>query len=76
MAICFAFMFGRLGAVAGSNISAVLFDGYCEHAFYLPSLALIGNLLHTREDVLLLFLALILTVDKSLCFFIFKDARL
>lgn len=45
MAICFAFMFGRLGAVAGSNISAILFDGYCESAFYLPSLALIGNLL-------------------------------
>lgn len=43
MAICFAFMFSRLGGVAGSNISAFLFDGNCELAFYLPSLALIGK---------------------------------
>lgn len=45
MAICFAFMFARLGGVAGSNISAILFDGYCELAFYMPSLALIGKYL-------------------------------
>lgn len=43
MAICLSFMVGRFGGVAGSNLSAILFADYCASAFYVPGVALLGN---------------------------------
>lgn len=41
--ICVALMFGRLGSVIGSNVSAILLNSYCEGAFYLSGSTLIGK---------------------------------
>lgn len=43
MAISISLMFGRLGAVSGSNAAALLLDDYCEMSFYLSGSILIGN---------------------------------
>lgn len=42
MAVSISLMFGRLGGVAGSNLTAVLLDASCQNAFFLPGCALIG----------------------------------
>lgn len=36
-------MFGRLGAVAGSNFTAILLDDHCEIVFYLAGSVLLGK---------------------------------
>lgn len=43
MAMCFALMFGRLGSVTGSSLTAILLDKYCQGAFYTPAISLIGK---------------------------------
>lgn len=43
MAVSISLMFGRLGSVAGSNLTAVLLDASCENAFYLPGCSLISK---------------------------------
>lgn len=43
MAVCISLMFGRLGGVVGSNITALLLDSHCELAFYVPAASLIGK---------------------------------
>ncbi|XP_055304610.1 synaptic vesicle glycoprotein 2B-like [Sitodiplosis mosellana] len=41
MAICISLMFGRLGSVFGSNLTALLLDNNCETAFYLSGVSVI-----------------------------------
>lgn len=43
MAVCIALMCGRLGAVAGANIFAVLIDNYCDLAFLVAALSQFGK---------------------------------
>lgn len=43
MAVSISLMFGRLGGVAGSNLTAILLDASCENAFYLPGCSLLGK---------------------------------
>lgn len=43
MAVCISLMFGRLGAVVGSNTAALLLDNHCEVAFYLSGTSVIGK---------------------------------
>lgn len=43
MAVCISLMFGRLGGVVGSNITARLLVANCEMAFYLPAASLAGE---------------------------------
>lgn len=43
MAVCISLMFGRLGGVVGSNITALLLVSNCEMAFYLPAASLAGT---------------------------------
>lgn len=47
--VCIALMFGRLGSVIGSNVSAILLDYYCEAAFYSSGFTLIGISSHSRN---------------------------
>lgn len=43
MAMCFALMFGRLGSVAGSSLTAILLEKRCQSAFYTAGFSLIGK---------------------------------
>ena len=45
MATCLILMFGRLGAVGGSNFVGLLLDGYCELIFYLYGALIISKLM-------------------------------
>lgn len=43
MATCLILMFGRLGAVGGSNFVGILLDGHCELIFYLYGALIISK---------------------------------
>lgn len=45
MATCLILMFGRLGAVGGSNFVGLLLDGHCELIFYLYAALILCKLL-------------------------------
>lgn len=40
--MCISLMFGRLGAVLGANIVALLLEHHCHTVFYLSGSSLIG----------------------------------
>lgn len=44
MALCLVFMFGRIGAVIGSNIVASLLEANCEWIFVTNTALLIGRI--------------------------------
>lgn len=43
MGISIALMFGRLGAISGANIVAILIKNYCEQTFYLSGSSILGK---------------------------------
>lgn len=49
MATCLILMFGRLGAVGGSNFVGLLLDGHCELIFYLYSALILSKLSRDNE---------------------------
>lgn len=55
MAMCIALMFGRLGAVSGSYIVAILLKNYCESTFYLSGSSILGKVVQFSEFSILLF---------------------
>lgn len=66
MAMCFALMFGRLGSVTGSSLTAILLDKYCQGAFYTAAISLIGrSKLTPYENSRSYFLAFLLLSDSE-----------
>lgn len=51
MAVSMSMMFGRLGSAIGANFVAVLLDNYCEVAFYMSGISLIGNCIYVYRYV-------------------------
>lgn len=43
MAVSMSMMCGRFGSAIGANFVAFLLDNYCEVAFYVSGISLIGN---------------------------------
>lgn len=52
MGVCLSLMSGRLGAVVGSNIVAILVEDHCETTFYLAGSTLICKIKNTTSDKL------------------------
>lgn len=52
MATCMILMFGRLGAVAGSNFVGILLDGHCELIFYLYGILILSKFIIRIENKL------------------------
>lgn len=46
MAVSISLLFGRLGAVTGSNMTALLIENYCDALFLLSGISVIGKLFH------------------------------
>lgn len=73
MAISISLMFGRMGSIAGSNITAVLLNNHCEAAFYLSGAITIGwSLIHSESTLFFKIIAIIysFTAAGVLAFFI------
>lgn len=43
MALCFVLMFGRIGAITGSNIVAQLLEHHCDYIFVVNTTIMIGK---------------------------------
>lgn len=49
MAVSISLLFGRLGAVTGSNLTALLIENHCDSVFLLTAFSLIGKKNFTNE---------------------------
>lgn len=43
MAMCILLLFGRLGGIAGANLTALLLENQCETVFYLFGSSIMGR---------------------------------
>lgn len=70
MGICIALMFGRLGAVFGTNVVALLLENYCESTFYLSGSTILGNVIQIPEFFIVIFNVLL---DPNFSLWILSD---
>lgn len=70
MGICIALMFGRLGAVFGTNVVALLLENYCESTFYLSGSSILGNIVHISEFSIVIFNVFFYPIPVTACGFL------
>lgn len=70
MGLCVSLMFGRLGAVSGSYIVAILLNDYCESTFYLSGSSILGKVVRFPEFSVLLFNVFLNYIPTVACGFL------